>query len=108
VEGVIKHIDLSSYPGVPDGMTIDTEGYLWIALYGGGKVLRVNPVDGEVTGQVEVPAQYTTSCTFGGSSLTTLFITTATDRSRQTTGPDGYVFSVEAGVRGTMVSKCRF
>ncbi|KUO85259.1 MAG: hypothetical protein AT709_06400 [Caldivirga sp. MG_3] len=108
VEGVIKHIDLSSYPGVPDGMTIDSEGYLWIALYGGGKVLRVNPVDGEVTGQVEVPAQYTTSCTFGGSSLTTLFITTATDRSRQTTGPDGYVFSVEAGVRGTMVSKCRF
>ncbi|MGC8570541.1 MAG: SMP-30/gluconolactonase/LRE family protein [Caldivirga sp.] len=108
LDGVIGYFDLSSFPGVPDGMTIDSEGYPWVALYGGGRVLRINPVNGNVVDQVELPAQFTTSCTFGGVDLKTLFITTATDRSRQTSGPDGYVFSLNLNIKGTVVNKCRF
>ncbi|WP_291766232.1 SMP-30/gluconolactonase/LRE family protein [Caldivirga sp. UBA161] len=107
LEGTIGYINLSSLPGVPDGMTIDSEDYPWVALYGGGRVIRINPNTRSVVEQVELPAQYTTSCTFGGSDLRTLFITTATDRSRQTSGPDGYVFSLNLNVKGTVVNKCR-
>ena len=108
LEGLIKHIDLSNMPGLPDGMTIDSEGYLWVALWGGGRVVRVNPINDNVVEQIELPAQYTTSCTFGGVDLKTLFVTTAMDESRQTSGPDGYVFSINLNVKGTVVNKCRF
>ncbi|SFL46055.1 Sugar lactone lactonase YvrE [Gracilibacillus orientalis] len=63
--------------GFPDGMTIDTEGMLWIAGWGSGKVSRWNPETGEVLSVVEVPAKNITSCTFGGKDFDTLYITTA-------------------------------
>lgn len=63
--------------GYPDGMTIDEEGYLWVALYGGGKVIRIDPAGGETVFEVDVPVPKPTSCTFGGSRLDQLFITTA-------------------------------
>lgn len=63
--------------GSPDGMTIDAEGMLWIAYWGGYKVARWNPNTGECIGEVEVPAAQVTSCTFAGDQLTDLYITTA-------------------------------
>lgn len=63
--------------GSPDGMTIDSEGMLWVAMWGGHSVLRVDPQRGEVIARVSVPAPHVTSCAFGGSQLDTLFITTA-------------------------------
>ncbi|MCV0424157.1 MAG: SMP-30/gluconolactonase/LRE family protein [Roseibium sp.] len=68
--------DLSSLPGVPDGATVDREGFLWSAVFGAGKVLRISP-DGEVVGAIHLPVSQPTSCTFGGSNLRTLFVTTA-------------------------------
>ncbi|MEK4236007.1 SMP-30/gluconolactonase/LRE family protein [Paenibacillus sp. FSL R5-0475] len=63
--------------GYPDGMTIDSEGMLWVAHWGGGCVSRWNPETGEQLGLIRVPAPLVTSCTFGGSDLTELYITTA-------------------------------
>ncbi|OMD39062.1 SMP-30/gluconolactonase/LRE family protein [Paenibacillus odorifer] len=63
--------------GSPDGMTIDSEGMLWVAHWGGGCVSRWDPNTGEQIGLVRVPAPFVTSCTFGGSDLTELYITTA-------------------------------
>eukprot|EP00668_Euglena_longa_P000998 GGOE01001196.1.p2 GENE.GGOE01001196.1~~GGOE01001196.1.p2 ORF type:complete len:136 (+),score=23.92 GGOE01001196.1:362-769(+) len=59
----------------PDGMTIDTEGMLWVAIYGGGCVVRVDPITAVVVGRVDCGATYTTSVTFGGPCLDTLYIT---------------------------------
>lgn len=73
-------IDIISFPeeeGMPDGMTIDEEGMLWIAHWGGSKVSRWNPKTGEQIGSIEVPALNVTSCTFGGKDLNELYITTA-------------------------------
>ncbi len=87
--------------GGPDGMTVDAEGYLWVAMWGGSAVRRFAP-DGTLDGVVEVPgAQQVTACTFGGSDLDELFVTT----SRQGLSDDeqpaaGAVFSVRPGVRG--------
>jgi len=63
-------------PGHPDGMAVDAEGCLWVALWGGGRVVRFLP-DGTPAGEIEVPVSRTTSCCFGGPDLRDLFITTA-------------------------------
>lgn len=86
--------------GAPDGMAIDEQGGVWVALWGGGAVHRYDG-DGRLTEVVELPVQDVTSCTFGGDGRRTLFITT----SRQTKGEQaeaeaGAVFAFEAGVAG--------
>lgn len=69
-------ITVPSDAGHPDGMTVDSEGYLWVALWGGGAVHRYAP-DGSLDRIVQVPATNTSSCAFGGADLTDLYITTA-------------------------------
>jgi len=63
--------------GLPDGMTMDTEGMLWIAHWGGGFVGRYDPATGELLAKVTVPASQSSSCCFGGEDMQTLFITSA-------------------------------
>ncbi len=63
--------------GAPDGMTIDEADHLWVALWGGSSVVRVNPTSGELEYQVMLPAHNVTSCAFGGPELDELYVTTA-------------------------------
>jgi sugar lactone lactonase YvrE len=69
--------ELPSSQGSPDGMAIDEEDQLWVALWGGRKVLRIDPRDGSVGFVIDVPAERITSCAFGGPNLDTLYITSA-------------------------------
>jgi sugar lactone lactonase YvrE len=69
-------IEIPQSDGSPDGMTIDAEGYLWVALWNGWAVQRYAP-DGTPDIRVDVPAAETSSCAFGGPDLDQLFITTA-------------------------------
>jgi sugar lactone lactonase YvrE len=62
--------------GFPDGMTVDCDGGLWNAHYGGGLITRYYP-NGTIDFTVSLPAPYVTSCMFGGPNLSTLFVTTA-------------------------------
>jgi sugar lactone lactonase YvrE len=64
--------------GAPDGMTVDADGDLWVAIYGAGQVHRYSP-DGELREVVAVPAVQTTCCGFAGPGLSRLYITTATE-----------------------------
>jgi sugar lactone lactonase YvrE len=90
--------------GAPDGMTIDKEGKLWIALWGGNAVGRFDPVSGALMQKISVPAPNVSSCAFGGKNLETLFITTA----RAWVKPEGLkefplsggLFAVKPGVSG--------
>jgi sugar lactone lactonase YvrE len=78
IDGGRVVIELSRDEGAPDGMTIDAEGQLWIALFDGGRVLRIDPKGGERTFQVLIPGGgNVTSCAFGGANLDQLFVTTA-------------------------------
>ena len=63
--------------GWPDGMTSDTEGNLWIAMWGGAQVTRWDPGQGKLLEQIKVPAFNVTSCVFGGNDMTELYITSA-------------------------------
>lgn len=58
-------------------MTIDTDGYLWVALFNGSAVIKVDPKIGTVVDKVAIPAEQVTSVTFGGPNLDILFVTTA-------------------------------
>jgi len=89
--------------GNPDGLTVDAEGGVWVALYGGGVVHRYTPA-GVLDVVVDVPTPQVTACTFGGPGLAQLFITT----SREGMGPDddplaGSLFRADVGVAGRPV-----
>lgn len=71
-------VDLAGQPGSPDGSTVDAEGYVWNAQWGGGRVVRYAP-DGRADRVLAVPASQPTCVCFGGSDLSRLFITTARD-----------------------------
>lgn len=95
--------DLRGGKGRPDGSTVDAEGCLWNAEYGGGRVVRYRP-DGQVDRAIALPVSQITSCAFGGRGLDTLYITTA----RQNLTPErlaaeplaGALFAVRPGVSG--------
>jgi sugar lactone lactonase YvrE len=62
--------------GVPDGLCVDAEGCVWVAVHGGGQVRRYTP-DGELDRTIEVPARQVTACCFGGPDLSDLYVTTS-------------------------------
>ncbi|MFI9006714.1 SMP-30/gluconolactonase/LRE family protein [Actinosynnema sp. NPDC053489] len=62
--------------GVPDGLTVDASGAIWVALHGGGAVRRYTPA-GELDREVELPVDRPTACCFGGADFTDLYVTSA-------------------------------
>ncbi|XP_074069790.1 regucalcin-like [Macrotis lagotis] len=64
---------------IPDGMSIDTEGKLWVACYNGGRVIRIDPETGKRLQTVKLPTEKTTSCCFGGKDFSELYVTSARD-----------------------------
>jgi sugar lactone lactonase YvrE len=89
--------------GHPDGSTVDSEGGLWNARWGGSCVIRFTP-DGRVDKVVRVPATRVTCCAFGGENLDTLYITTSRgnlSESELAQQPRaGAVFAVKPGFKG--------
>lgn len=68
--------EYSGRDGRPDGACIDAEGYLWVAMYAGGRILRYAP-DGSIERTIPLPVSHPTCICFGGRNLRTLYITTA-------------------------------
>jgi sugar lactone lactonase YvrE len=96
-------VDLSEESKRPDGLTVDAEGGVWVALSNGGVVRRYTS-GGTLDGIIEVPAKKVTACTFGGPRLDQLFITTS--REGVAPGSDllaGSLFCAFAGVSGLPV-----
>jgi sugar lactone lactonase YvrE len=89
--------------GRPDGLTVDAEGYLWVALWDGWRVVRLAP-DGSIDREIVLPVPRPTSCCFGGTDLRTLYITSARVRlTRETLAEapmSGGIFSLKLGVAG--------
>ena len=78
--GAIKNrrpfIEIPEVEGYPDGMTVDSEGCIWSAIWGGSKVARFDP-QGRRIAEIPLPVAHVTSCAFGGKNFDTLYITTA-------------------------------
>jgi len=90
--------------GLPDGMTIDQEGMLWVALFKGGVVAKIDPFQNKWVDSITLPTTTVSSCAFGGEDLRTLFMTTAlepldeSERNQQPTA--GCLFAIELEVGG--------
>lgn len=101
-------IDYRDEKGAFDGMTIDSEGALWIASWGGFSITKYDPVNGKKLDVIDVPVPNVTSCEFGGGNMQTLFITTAggNDTEMKKEYPyAGSLFAVETDVKGVKCNK---
>lgn len=86
--------------GLPDGLTVDGEGYLWSARWDGGCVVRYAP-DGTEDCRIIIPTQKVTSLTFGGEDYTDVYVTTAGGNNRSQEGPGaGALYRFRSAVRG--------
>ncbi|KAF4501450.1 senescence marker 30 [Fusarium agapanthi] len=85
--------------GEPDGFRVDVDGFLWQAVYGEGRVIRIDPSTAKIVGEIKVPTKNTTCVHFVGTELV---ITTAEDDEGEGSSRKngGHVFKVDVGIRG--------
>ncbi|MBA8829629.1 SMP-30/gluconolactonase/LRE family protein [Alpinimonas psychrophila] len=103
-------IDFPQSQGTPDGLTIDAEGAVWLAMWGGSAIKRISP-GGQALRQMTLPVSQPTCASFGSSSLDRLYVTSAwegmTPEARATEPNAGDLFSANVGVRGTAAYRFR-
>ncbi len=85
--------------GLPDGSTVDSEGYLWNCRYFGACIVRVAP-DGTIDRVVEMPVTNITTCTFGGPDLKTIYVTTARNDAPPGERLAGGLYALRCGIAG--------
>jgi len=102
-------ITFSESDGMPDGLTVDAEGYLWVALWGGGKVCRYSPA-GVLDKTIHLPVANPTRCTFGGADLSDLFVCSAwfdlDDTQRKQQPMAGDLFRIKVDIKGLAEHQC--
>jgi len=92
--------------GLPDGSTVDAEGYLWNCRYDGGCIVRLSP-EGTIDRVIEMPVRKVTTCTFGGADLKTLFVTTASVDAAPGERLAGGLFAIQCEVSGQEENRFR-
>jgi sugar lactone lactonase YvrE len=93
--------------GVPDGMCVDAQGFVWSAHWGGWRLTRYAP-DGRIDRVLEMPVPQPSSCAFGGPDLATLYVTSAAigmSEADLAKAPGGGLLALEVGVRGLPVAR---
>jgi D-xylonolactonase len=86
--------------GMPDGMTVDAEGYIWSARWDGSCLVRYSP-DGREDRRIEFPAKKVSSVIFGGEDYTDMYVTTAGGDNKTEEGSGaGALFRINVGIRG--------
>jgi D-xylonolactonase len=103
-----KLVQFDQEHGLPDGMTVDEDGFLWVAMFFGGKIVRLDP-DGTLAGEILLPCMQPTSLTFGGKNFNKMFITSAALEWKTNYAPKnhnydllkgGNVYSIETDFQG--------
>lgn len=91
---------------LPDGMTIDADGNLYVATFNGYTVFKVDPKSGKVLQEIKFPCKQITSVAFGGPNLDELYVTTSSLKNEPE--PAGTTYKVTGlGVKGLPMYKCR-
>lgn len=96
-------VEVPEGSGFPDGLTVDSDGFVWSAVWDGWRVVRYDP-SGRIDREVVMPVQRPTSCMLGGPDLKTLYVTSASihlDTSSLAKGPlAGGLFALEVDTAG--------
>ncbi|MDO9546135.1 MAG: SMP-30/gluconolactonase/LRE family protein [Pelolinea sp.] len=96
-------VQLTAEVGVPDGLTVDSKGYVWVAIYDGWKVMRYDQ-SGKTAAEIKMPVSRPSSCAFGGKELDELYITSISeglseeDKTKEPMAGD--LFMVKTNVKG--------
>lgn len=86
--------------GLPDGMTVDSEGYVWSARVLTGQIHRYSP-SGELALSIDFPCDMVSSAVFGGENMEDLYVTTISADDRETHGPGaGALYRIRTGIKG--------
>ncbi|MBA30454.1 MAG: hypothetical protein CL905_01225 [Dehalococcoidia bacterium] len=98
--------------GGTDGMTVDSEGFVWSAIWGGSRIIRIDP-SGKIEREILVPAVQTSSLMFGGKELKDIYITTAASpQSKHDYEPDSYLggslFLEQQSIKGKLEFESNF
>ncbi len=96
--------------GIPDGMTVDAEGYVWSARWDGSSLVRYSP-EGEQVSRIWFPARKVSSVIFGGTDYTDMYVTTAGGNDKTSEGPGaGCLYRLNLGIKGKpeYLSEIRF
>ncbi|BCS93750.1 SMP-30/gluconolactonase/LRE family protein [Metallosphaera javensis (ex Sakai et al. 2022)] len=104
LESLGAAVETSDYPGVPDGMVVDSSGLIWVAHYGGGLITVWEAFSRRPVLEIRTPVKIVTSLTFGGPDLNQLFITSS---SRAGEDLGGSVFVMDTDYRGREPFICR-
>ena len=100
-------VELPREWGLPDGMTVDEDGFLWVAFWTGAAIRRLDP-GGTLVASIGFPVTLVTSCTFGGPELDELYVTTArvglSDEELRDQPAAGGLFRLRPGVSGRRAS----
>ena len=96
--------EIPASEGIPDGMTVDADGFVWTAVWFGGRLKRFAP-DGGLDREVFFPVAQTSCVTFGGEDYSEMFITTAAGAGADRFAPPGY--KPVADRRGGALYSCR-
>ena len=92
--------------GCGDGMSIDADGNIWLAIWGGACVQHIEATTGKILDIVELPVAQVSSCCFAGDDLGDLIITTAAVRTDTNEQPHaGKIFRIQPGVRGIVFNR---
>ncbi len=87
--------------GMPDGLTVDADGNLWVGMWGGGAVVKYSPQTGQMLEKIEIPAPFITTMVFGGKEMDEMFVNTAKMNTDLNKYPDaGGVFRIKMDVKG--------
>lgn len=102
-------VQVPSTGGLPDGLTVDAEGFVWSAEWYGSRIVRYDP-NGSVERRIDTPAKQTSSLTFGGPDLSEIFITSAGESGPLPVMPPGYdplsgyfggaLYNIRLGIQG--------
>lgn len=108
---------ISEQDGIPDGLTVDSEGFVWCALWYGAQVARFDP-DGALERRIPLPVSQVSSVAFGGDDLATLYITTAAEPWPSPLEPPGFdwsarrpgggLYRVQTSIQGRLEHLARF
>jgi sugar lactone lactonase YvrE len=110
-------VQVDRHSGIPDGLTVDAEGYVWSAEWYGGCICRYD-LDGKLERRIALPAKQISSLAFGGPDLTDIFVTSAAQPEPMPIMPPGYdpyfgciggaLYHLNLGIAGSVEYRTRF